>query len=54
MNRNAINYQNTIIFEIILNYLDIKDLYVGHTTDFTRRCSQHKYCCIISNDNGHN
>ena len=53
MNRNAINYQNTIIFKIIWNYLDIKDLYVGHTTDFTRRRSQHKYCCINSNYNGH-
>ena len=43
MPRTPINYQNTIIYKIVCNDLNIKDLYVGHTTDFKRRKSQHKH-----------
>ncbi len=42
MPRTNINYQNTIIYKIVCNDLNIKDLYVGHTTDFKRRKSEHK------------
>jgi hypothetical protein len=40
------NYQNTVIYKIVCNDLSIKDLYVGHTTNFTRRKNQHKNYCI--------
>ena len=43
MPRTPINYQNTIIYKIVCNDLNIKDLYVGHTTDFKRRKNEHKY-----------
>ena len=45
MPRIPINYQNTIIYKIVCNDLNIKDLYVGHTTDFKRRKSEHKLNC---------
>ena len=45
MPRKEINYQNTIIYKIVCNDLNIKDIYVGHTTDFRKRKSQHKENC---------
>ena len=42
MPRLAIDYSNTIIYKIVCKDLNIKDLYVGHTTDFKRRKSEHK------------
>jgi len=46
MPKNAINYQNTIIYKIVCNDLNVTDLYVGHTTNFTNRKRQHKENCI--------
>ena len=48
MPRKEINYQNTFIYKIVCNDLNIKDLYVGHTTDFKRRKWDHK-CCAQGN-----
>ena len=45
MPKNPINYQNTIIYKIVCNDLNIKDCYVGHTTDFKRRKNEHKNSC---------
>ena len=45
MPKNAIDYQNTIIYKIVCNNLAITDCYVGHTTDFNRRKSRHKHSC---------
>ena len=50
----TINYQNTIIYKIVCNDLNIKDIYVGHTTDFIRRKSQHKHSCNTVIDKGYN
>lgn len=45
MPRTSINYKNTIIYKIVCNDLNVNDLYVGHTTDFTRRRASHKLNC---------
>lgn len=37
-------YENTIIYKIVCNNLDVKHCYVGHTTQFTKRKAQHKNC----------
>ena len=37
MPKLPIDYSKTIIYKIICCDLNIKDCYVGHTTDFTRR-----------------
>ena len=54
MPRTSVNYQNTIIYKIVCNDLNVKDLYVGHTTDFKRRKSQHKRRCNNENDTHYN
>jgi len=54
MPKTNINYQNTIIYKIVCNDLNVKDVYVGHTTDFRRRKSQHKNRCANVNDKHYN
>jgi hypothetical protein len=46
MPRKPIDYQNTYFYKIVCRDLNVKDLYIGHTTDFQRRKSQHhRECC---------
>jgi hypothetical protein len=45
MPRTNIDYNNTIIYKIVCNDLNITDVYVGSTTDFTKRKSCHKSRC---------
>jgi len=54
MPRKEINYLNTIIYKIVCNDLNVKDTYVGHTTDFIKRKATHKSHCINENDTKHN
>jgi hypothetical protein len=39
------DYSKLTIYKIACNDLNIKDVYVGHTTDFIRRKYEHKCCC---------
>ena len=54
MPRTNINYQKTIIYKIVCNDLNIKDIYVGHTTEFTKRKHNHKNRCNNPNDKKYN
>ena len=45
MPRKPIDFQKTIIYKLVCNDLNIKDIYVGHTTDFTNRKRCHKNDC---------
>jgi hypothetical protein len=54
MPRKPINYKKVIIYKLVCNDLSVKDLYVGHTTDFTNRKKLHKSCCLNSSDSRHN
>ena len=45
MPRLAIKHENTIMYKLVCNDLNITDLYVGSTTNFTKRKSQHKDSC---------
>ena len=54
MPKIPINYQNTIIYKFVCDDVNIKDVYVGATTDMIRRKAQHKYRCTNSNDKCHN
>ena len=49
MTKTSIDYSKTIIYKIVCNDLNVKDLYVGHTTDFTKRKYQHKNNSINEN-----
>ena len=42
MPKENIDYSKTIIYKIVCKDIDIKDCYVGSTTDFVRRKSEHK------------
>ena len=46
MTKKIVNYSNTIIYKFVCKNSDVKDVYVGHTTDFRSRKSQHKNNCI--------
>ena len=54
MPRKPINYKKVIIYKLVCNDLSVKDLYVGHTTDFTNRKRNHKNRCLNPNDSKHN
>ena len=45
MPKKAMNYLNTIIYKIVCNDLQIKNCYVGHTTNFIKRKHNHKHDC---------
>ena len=54
MPRKPINYKKVIIYKLVCNDLSVKDLYVGHTTDFTNRKRKHKQSSLNPNDPKHN
>ena len=45
MPKVEIDYSNTIIYKITCKDLNVKDLYVGHTTNFVQRKHSHKQNC---------
>ena len=54
MPRKEINYSNCIIYKIVCDDLNVKELYVGSTTDFTKRKSTCKKICNDENDKSYN
>jgi hypothetical protein len=44
MPKNLVDYSNTIIYKIYCKDETVKDVYVGHTTNFTKRKYVHKFC----------
>jgi hypothetical protein len=49
-----IDYSKTIFYRIVCNDLNIKDCYVGHTTNFIKRKQCHKNCCNDENNKSYN
>ena len=49
-----IDYSKTIIYKIVCNDLNIKDCYVGHTTNFIKRKNEHLRTCNNSNGKCYN
>jgi hypothetical protein len=45
MTKSNINYSKTVIYKIVCNDLNVKDMYIGHTTEFTKRKTAHKTDC---------
>ena len=45
MPKTVIDYSNTIIYKITCKDTEIKDVYVGHTTNFVQRKHAHKQGC---------
>jgi hypothetical protein len=45
MPKTEIDYSNTIFYKIQCNNQDVKDVYIGHTTNFVQRKHAHKRSC---------
>jgi hypothetical protein len=45
MPNKQIDYSRNVIYKIVCKDLEISEVYVGHTTDFTRRKCSHKRAC---------
>ena len=54
MPRKPIDYSKTIIYKFVCKDLDVKDLYVGHSTNWIKRKNTHKNACINSNCKSYN
>jgi len=54
MPKKPYDYSKTIIYKIVCKDLNVSDVYVGHTTDFTRRKSQHKSHCHLETSEHYN
>ena len=54
MPRQKIDYSSTHFYKIVCKDLDIRDFYIGHTTDFTTRKNRHKPVCNNPNSRNHN
>lgn len=54
MPKLPINYDNACIYKIVCNDLNIKDCYVGSTTNFIKRKYTHKFSCNNKNSNVYN
>jgi hypothetical protein len=48
------DYENTVIYKIICKDENIKEIYVGHTTDFLYRQWNHIVTCSNEKKEGHN
>jgi hypothetical protein len=53
MPKTEIDYSNTIIYKITCKDAGIKDVYVGHTTNFVQRKHAHKQSCINAKSTNH-
>ena len=54
MPRTNVDYSKTIIYKIVCNDLNVTDVYVGNTTNFTKRKNAHKRASINENNNCYN
>lgn len=54
MPKTDIDYSNTIIYKITCNDESIRDLYVGHTTNFVQRKHAHKISCTNIKSSNYN
>ncbi len=49
-----VNYSKSMIYKLCCKDPNITDIYIGSTTNFYRRKSEHKKCCNNENDKRYN
>ncbi len=54
MPNTKIDYSNTIFYKIHCKNPDVKDVYIGHTTNFVQRKCAHKQSCTHENNSNYN
>ena len=52
--KKMVNYGNSIIYKLCCKDSNITDIYIGSTTNFSRRKAQHKYQSINENSKDYN
>ncbi len=50
MTKQKANYSNAIIYKLCCKDTEIKEIYIGSTTNFRNRKYQHKTSCMNEND----
>ena len=54
MPKFPMDYSNTYFYKIVSKDPDDLNMYIGHTTNFTKRKHRHKGCCLNENNTHHN
>jgi hypothetical protein len=54
MPKTPMDYSKTIMYKIVCNDLNVKECYVGHTINMTKRKWSHKSVCNNEKNKGHN
>jgi hypothetical protein len=54
MPKKDMDYSSCLIYKLVCNNLNVKDCYVGHTTNFKQRKSLHKQNCNNPNSKKYN
>jgi hypothetical protein len=54
MSNIELDYSNTIIYKITCKDITVKDVYVGHTTNFVQRKNTHRRSCINHKSSNYN
>jgi hypothetical protein len=54
MPKTAIDFSKCLIYKLVCNNLDVKEIYVGSTTNFTQRKKLHKNACNYQNNSEYN
>ena len=54
MSQNKVDYSKSLVYKIVCNDTNIKNVYIGSTTSFRDRKYQHKGCCNNENSSKYN
>ena len=54
MPKDEIDYSNTLFYKIYCKDTSVKDIYIGHTTNFVQRKYCHKQTCNTEKHANHN
>ena len=54
MPKTPINYQKSVIYKICCKDISITDVYVGSTSNLSRRKPKHKHACAKEGNKSHN
>ena len=54
MPQKEIDYSKTHFYKVVCKDVNVKDYYIGHTANFTKRKNKHKTCCVNESNDHYN
>lgn len=54
MPKRCVDYSRTMIYKLVCNDVEVKDIYIGHTTNFVKRKYNHQLAYYNTTSNNHN